>query len=201
MVFPDDISPAALEHDPSVIFVLDSSLRIAYCNTAWDRFAAANGGNDLLRPAPIGRSLVDSIGEPLSAFYESAYQGVLHSLEPWRHFYECSSPATFRKFSMHVLPLRSTGGLLVVNSLCVERPHGLGAGPPSEAAYRQADGLIVMCSHCRRTRRTEAVGRDAVGRDAIEQWDWVAEYVAEMPPRTSHGLCKVCLEYYYPRGG
>src|SRR5690242_16519866 len=118
-----EIPAAALENDHSVIFGLDASLRINYCNTAWDRFAAANGGPDLIRPAPIGQLLLDCISGPLAAYYETAFRDVLLGPKPWRHTYECSSPTVFRKFVMHVFPLKQTHGLLVVNSLCVERPH------------------------------------------------------------------------------
>ncbi|MBZ5577327.1 MAG: PAS domain-containing protein [Acidobacteriia bacterium] len=189
MILFDQISVVVLENDPSVIFALDSSLRLVYCNPAWDRFAVANGGAALVRPAPIGKPLLGFIKEPLAAYYETAYQEVLRTLEPWRHLYECSSPSTFRRFAMQVLPMKGHG-LLVVNSLCVERPHDSAPDWSCEAAYRRDDGILVMCSHCRRTRR--------VG--ALEHWDWVAHYVRELPPRTSHGLCPSCLEYYYPDG-
>ena len=55
--------------------------------------------------------------------------------------------------------------------------------------YRDRDGTIVMCSNCRKTRRVGV---------APETWDWVAALVANQPAGVSHGLCKICLEYYYP---
>ena len=183
------IPVAALEQDHSVIFSLDANLRITYCNTAWDRFAAANGGPGLIRPAPLGRSVLDYISGPLAAYYETAFRNALRAAEPWRHVYECSTPAAFRKFVMHVFPDKGTHGLLVVNSLCVERPHEPSQTHLRDADYRAATGLVVMCSHCRRTRRTTAA----------EQWDWVPEYLEHQPAQTSHGLCSPCLEYYYPK--
>src|SRR5579872_1274626 len=167
------IPAAALEHDHSVIFSLDANLRITYCNTAWDRFAAANGGAELIRPAPIGRSLLDYISGPLVPYYETAFRNALSAAQTWRNVYECSSPAVFRKFVMHVFPLKETHGLLVVNSLCVERPHEPSHEPRCDAAYRAPNGIVVMCSHCRRTRRSHG----------SEQWDWVPEYVEHQPPR------------------
>lgn len=101
--------------------------------------------------------------------------------------YECSSPTIFRKFMMHVFPLKKTPGLLVVNSLCVERPHEASHESPCGAGYRSSHGVVVMCSHCRRTKRSES----------SDHWDWVPEYVERLPPNTSHGLCNLCLEYYY----
>jgi hypothetical protein len=37
------------EDDPSVVYVLDDDLRLAYCNKAWDEFAEHNGGAHLRR--------------------------------------------------------------------------------------------------------------------------------------------------------
>lgn len=187
MTLFNPISTAALENDPAVIFALDAHLRIAYCNTAWDRFAASNGGAAFIRPKPIGKPLLDFIGKPLAAYYEAAYHEVLRTGEPWRHLYECSSPTVFRRFAMQVLPMNGAG-LLVVNSLCIERAHDVAHGSFSEAAYRRPDGIVVMCSHCRRTRRA----------GIAEHWDWVADFVREPPHQTSHGLCPPCFEYYYP---
>jgi hypothetical protein len=183
------IPAAALEQDHSVIFGLDESLRLTYCNTAWDRFAAANGGLELIRPAPIGQPLLGYISGPLAAYYEMAFHDVLRDAQPWHHVYECSSPAAFRKFVMHVFPVKQTHGLLVVNSLCVERPHEPSHTQRRDPDYRGTNGILVMCSHCRRTRRSAA----------SEQWDWVPEYVEHQPPKTSHGLCNPCLEFYYPK--
>jgi hypothetical protein len=184
-----EIPAAALEQDPSVIFALDSTLHITYCNAAWDHFAAANGGPGLVRPAPIGRPLLAYINGPLAGYYGGALRHVLKTGAPWRHTYECSSRATFRKFLMHVFPVRKTQGLLVVNSLRMERPHELSHDRIGAGDYRTSEGVVVMCSHCRRAQR----------RGSPDQWDWVPEYVEHLPPNTSHGLCNLCLEYYYPK--
>jgi len=184
-----EIPAEVLEQDQSVIFGLDSSLQIVYCNAAWDAFAAANGGCDLLRPAPLGHPLLNYIGGSLAGYYESAYRSVLQTSELWRHVYECSSASVYRKYAMQVLPMKRMRGLLVVNSLCVERPHEPARNGVRPLDYRFANGMVVMCSHCRRTKRS----------DGSEQWDWVPEHVATMPRNTSHGLCGVCFEYYYPK--
>ena len=31
-----------------------------------------------------------------------------------------------------------------------------------------------------------------------DEWDWVPDYVAHMPDATSHGLCRLCVDFYYP---
>ncbi len=57
-----------------------------------------------------------------------------------------------------------------------EKPH---------RAYRDANGLILMCMYCRRTRRANSTS---------EQWDWVEAYVLQMPSNVTHGICKSCMK-------
>lgn len=177
-----------VENDSSVIFTLDEDLQLTYCNPAWDRFAVKNGAAWLRMPAPIGRSVLDAISGPLRSYYESVYKKALGTRQPWGHLYECSSATFSRKFFLQVLPLRASRGLLVINSMRIEHPWEIAPAAALDEIYRDKDRLIVMCSHCRRTRRQEG---------AAEFWDWVADYVAHPPSAVSHGLCQPCLEYYY----
>jgi hypothetical protein len=176
------------EDDRSVIYLLDNNLRIAYCNKAWDEFAERNGGVKLQRTEQVGRRVLDSTAEPLKAFYRSAFERALAEHQHWDHLYECSSPALYREFHMQVLPVQAPPCLVVVNSLVVEKPHERVIRPPLTALYRTSHGVISMCMHCRRTRRSEEP----------EIWDWVPDFVASPPDRVSHGLCPTCLFYYYP---
>ena len=89
---------------------------------------------------------------------------------------------------MFVYPLKARA-LLIVCSLRVEKLHSVPAVEPVEARYRDEHGIMVMCSNCRRTRRSGV---------EPETWDWISEYVAHQPPMVSHSLCDLCLEYYYP---
>jgi hypothetical protein len=77
---------------------------------------------------------------------------------------------------------------VVINSLIVERPHELVASPPLDANYRDSNGLITMCCHCRRVCQVTA-------RSA---WDWVPAFVQSPPANVSHGICTPCLNLYYP---
>jgi hypothetical protein len=63
--------------------------------------------------------------------------------------------------------------------------------PSLEGLYRDEHGLIKRCSNCRRICRP---GPDEEGRPT---WDWVPAYVAQMPPKTSHGTCALCAQFYY----
>lgn len=90
-----EIPAAALEQDTSVIFALDSSLRITYCNAAWDHFAAANGAPELVRPAPIGRSLLEYIRGPVASYYENAFRRVLIAADPGNTCTSAPAPRFF----------------------------------------------------------------------------------------------------------
>jgi hypothetical protein len=80
-------------------------------------------------------------------------------------------------------------GLLVAHSLSQETSHTQPSSPPIESLYRDDQGVLCQCGHCRRVRRA--------GHDSA-QWDWVPDYVAQPPADTSHGLCPLCTQYYFP---
>ena len=55
---------------------------------------------------------------------------------------------------------------------------------PFDRLYRDANGLITMCMYCRRTRRN---------LPSPDQWDFVEAFAVSAPSRTTHGICKACL--------
>jgi hypothetical protein len=179
---------AELEDDQSVVYLLDNHLRIVCCNRAWDEFAEHNGGVHLRRTEQFGRHVLESTAEPLKAFYRSAFERALAEHQRWEHLYECSSPGLYREFHMQVLPLQAPPSLIVVNSLVVEKAHERIIQAPLTTLYRTTGGVITMCMHCRRTRRSAG----------SNMWDWVPDFVASPPDDISHGLCPICFSYYYP---
>jgi hypothetical protein len=176
-----------LESDPAVIYAVDRDLRLTYCNAAWDRFAAGNGGEQIVRRLMVGRSLLDFIPDSLRRFYLEGFARVLETGSPWDHRYDCSDARVRREFHMRVLPLNGGAGLLVINSQIGEKPHRVPASGLPLSAYAGRGGIFTMCCHCRRTRRAD--------NDRV--WDWVPELVSHPPARVSHGLCGVCFEYHY----
>jgi hypothetical protein len=184
-------SVESLDRDGASIFGLWPDFTLACFNEGWRRFAAENGGVQQIARWGLGRSVLDAVSGSLRAFYAAAYRECLNRRSPWEHAYECSSPDRYRQFHLTAYPLGERQGLLVVNSLSIEAPHDpLERRPhqPVESMYRDARGLLHQCSHCRRVRR-------AVGEQA---WDWVPQWVRQCPSGTSHGLCPICLSYYYP---
>jgi len=185
-----DLYRSPLEKDPAVIYALDPELRIVYCNEAWDRFCAANGAAGLRRDSQIGRPILEAIPPVLQPYFRGNYQSVIATGQPWEHSYECSSPTEFRQFRMMACPDPEAKGIVVVNSIWVERAHN----PlerwdqiPDEHVYCSEEGYITMCCHCRRARRWRT-----------SRWDWVADYLRLPPQQVTHGICDVCLNLYYP---
>lgn len=58
-----------------------------------------------------------------------------------------------------------------------------------EERYRQSDGSVAMCMHCRRTKSN---------LPGEELWELVDRFIAQPPLGVSHGLCGPCLEQHYP---
>jgi hypothetical protein len=181
--------------DPASVFGLWPDSRLAYFNSAWTTFAAANGGQPAIGQSwGLGARYLDAIAEPLRPFYRGLLAGAPEpesSRHPVAHQYECSSATRFRMFNMQVYALPERAGFIVVNSLVVEVPHDPDVRPPQAAEpqrYLDAQGTIVQCCHCRRVRRG----------DDPAQWDWVPAWVERSPTGTSHGICAICLGYYYP---
>jgi hypothetical protein len=139
--------------------------------------------------------VLEVCGEALAPFYRDWYTACLNAdrdkLFPSQHEYDCSSADLYRRFSMTLYPLGEREGLLVVNSLIAESPHGDRQGPAYDAdraVYSDADGLIHQCAHCRKVRHLRENNR----------WDWVPHWVRSSPLETSHGICPNCFDFYYP---
>ncbi len=177
-----------LESDGNAIYGLWPDLTLAYVNPAWNRFAAENGGEPAISTQwTLGRCVLEAVTEPLRRYFASNYSRCLRELRPWEHAYECSSADEFREFHMTVFPLGRAEGLLVVNSLRIESAHHRTASPAKEEHYRNKQGIISQCCHCRRIKR--------IGNPP--GWDWVPSWVKRTPERTSHVLCPTCWGFYY----
>ena len=182
-----------LENDPHSVFAIAADYSLIYFNPAFLTFAAENGGEPKVSiQCRLGSNLLDSISGVLRCFYASRFADVLKSGKPWHQEYHCHSPQLFREFHQSVFPLRNGRGLVMINSLKVERPMEIAPGEaqsPIPESYVQDTGLITQCSNCRRTLRN----------DKSSLWDWVPEWVAQSPANTSHSICSTCYDYYWKR--
>ncbi|MCO6432518.1 MAG: hypothetical protein J5J00_16815 [Deltaproteobacteria bacterium] len=181
-----------LDNADGPVFGIWSDYRLAYYNSAWTRFALENGaGADFTEVWGLGRSIMDAVPEVLRPFYIKFFHTAREKaaeLRPVSHVYDCSAPDKYRQFNMTVYPVDSRGWV-IVNSLFVEASHG--APDYNEIAlaqYIEESGLVSQCAHCRRVKDAQCPNK----------WDWVAEWVKRPHPNTSHCLCPVCMDYFYP---
>lgn len=180
----------ALEETDDVVCQIDESFVIRWVNPAWSRFAAANGGEPAISARwSVGSSLLRAITGPQHAFYRDQLRRCMAQGARWTHDYECSSPEKQRLLHLTAYPLKGRG-LLMVHSLVRSTAHEATGwqGPAILDDYRDVQGRITQCGHCRRFRHP----------GDHERWDWIPEWVAQVPLQTSHGLCATCLDHYYP---
>src|SRR6185369_2856820 len=164
----EELSRDTLDRSNDLIFIVDSQLAITYCNPAWDEFALANGGEEVVGPRVIGTDLMSVIPEALRDFYSEVFQRCRQRHLTFDIDYECSSAELYRLLHMNILPLKRSKELAFINSTRVERVHGAErpASPPTDI-YFSAHGMISVCCHCRRTRR----------QGASDVWDWVPVFL------------------------
>jgi hypothetical protein len=197
-----DFTKLLLSYDPKslnafsgAIYGLWADYALAYANPAWFHFAKENGGEpQISNEWGLGRSVLDCVSGEVKAFYESNYAKCLETQERWDHVYECSSDELIRRFHQIVYPLGQGEGLLIVNSLIVQRPFYEGERPacePDDETYLDANGLIHQCAFCRRVKNIREP----------EHWDWVPAWVRQCPDNTSHTYCPTCFAHYFPAPG
>jgi hypothetical protein len=174
----------SFESDPAVIYALDRDDRLAHCNRAWDRFALENNGAAAMRQSQLTHYIFDVIPTSLTTFYRELYESVRTTRKERTHIMECSSPLLLRRFHMSVNPFGESG-LLIVDTLLEETPH-IRESHEAESSYVDGNGIVMICSHCRRTQNVRQP----------ERWDWVPEFLGS-DMRVSHGLCPLCLNYHY----
>lgn len=183
--FAEHFGELELTAEPSTLVAIDPSGVILWLNPAWQRFAEQNGGSDLAQRFGVGALYFDGIAPPLRAYYELAFRESFAARRIFEQEYECSSPAEYRLMRLRALPI-TDGGLLLEHSCVVHQTREWLTSAPVAASYRDEQGVILQCSNCRRVRRADHQG-----------WDWVAAWVAQPPPHCSHGICKVCVGFYW----
>jgi signal transduction histidine kinase len=92
---------------PQVAYVVDRSLRYAYVNQAWERFAEENDGDACLAPAVVGRSWINAISGPDGEHWLGIAEQILAGALPvYREEIPCHSPMTCRFIVVTASPLR-----------------------------------------------------------------------------------------------
>jgi hypothetical protein len=129
-------------------YELDSKNVITAVNPAWEAFALANAGRQLLAEQVVGRRLFDYItGDPTRMYLEALLQTVRRAAAPLVRPYRCDSPGLRRFMEMEIRPLAG-GGLELSHRLLrtqlIERPVSF---TTTAAAGGQ---LLKRCSVCGR---------------------------------------------------
>ncbi len=187
----------AFDAHRSCIYGIRSDLTLAYFNAYWSHFALDNKAPEwIVEPQELlGTSILDYCQGPLQSYYETLYRQILHDHRRRTRDYECSSPEVLRFFHMDIRPLPSedveTQGLLIINSHSTPVQPARRKNPTaplSPEQYIDEHGYMISCSNCRRFQR----------RHDSEAWDWIPDYINDPPAPVSHGICSICLDYYYP---
>lgn len=185
--FAELFDSAQLAAASATLVAIDPEGAILWLNPAWYEFARQNAGEAVLERFDVGANYFDGIAPPLRDFYQETLARVWSEKRIFEQDYECSTPDIRRYLHLRVLPV-SGAGLLLEHSLTIETPNTMQPCPAEDVLYRMPDGVIVQCSNCRRTRRADQSG-----------WDWVPQWVKKVPETMSHGLCEVCVGFYWGR--
>lgn len=180
---------------PDAAVLLDLEGTVLFANDAWERFARAGGG---LGEAEIGKRLLDAIQgkesrDLLGLLLELAAREPVAGTRSLS--VERNGPDLARLVNMLVSPVLAGSepiGLTVVQRIVRELPacevYEIVDGSPAE--YRNAAGMLVQCSCCRRTRRPADP----------EQWDFVPALVNAPAAEVEFGFCPLCHELHSPLG-
>ncbi|NTV51680.1 MAG: hypothetical protein HGA76_01515 [Candidatus Firestonebacteria bacterium] len=185
--YVDHLDLNALTQSEDVVYVVDEQMNLKAYNPAWETFALNNNGASVLEKYPLGKSITAAFPEKIRTHYVNGYSQALKTGDRFDQDYECSSPNQYRLFHQIAYPLPAGRGLVITNHLVVTGEINrmkYAFGPK----YRNADGFVVQCCHCR-TVKNQA---------DPERWDWVPSLVEHPDIKTLHSVCANCLDQYFP---
>jgi hypothetical protein len=164
------------------VCVLDPEDRIIYCNSAWDRFALANDGEQATFDHVKGISVLSVCAHDLQGFYRQMLNQCRTTRLTISHGYACPTPAVSRAARM---TLRPHGEYISVqHTILSETKH-----PDTPLIFDESyikNGLVRMCANCRRAYN-----------HASSSWEWLPQLLVQLPSNATHGLCKPCSVFYY----
>lgn len=179
--------------DPALL--LDPSGTILFVNEAWEGLArAAGGGSACLGAALVGTRWLDHVhgDAPRQRHAALLERAARPGAEAVVQLNEANDAGTARLVATRLEPVVAGPGLVagvtVVHRIVRERPIAevYPPVPLDGTRWRAADGAVVQCSCCRRTRRPESA----------DEWDLVPELLVVPPPETRYDYCALCLELH-----
>jgi hypothetical protein len=198
--FADEIRLLARRVEPALL--LDRRGVILFVNEAWERFAQANGGDDLVTARGlVGTRWFDQIsGEEPRRLHRLLLERAARRLGAGPdgaviQLNESNTPEVARLVATELTPLSGPGGevtsLAIVHRTVRERPMA-DVYPPVERAperWRGPQG-IIQCSCCRRVERPEEP----------TEWDLSVALLLQPTADTRFAYCPLCLALHYPGG-
>ena len=181
-----------LEESKYSIYCISEDLKLIYVNPTWINFAKENGATKaFLNNIPLEKPITKGIyGKNTKNFYTENYLKVFKTGKPWRHEYECSTINEFRKFQQDTYPIKDGSILVIKNTLTIQLPIekvGRIEFKAIKKRYTNTNGFVTQCSNCRCTQR-------AIEADV---WDWVPDWIENIPKNFSHSICPICFDYYW----
>lgn len=200
-MYRSDTLHAALDQEAHVVMLVENDGTISFLNREWTLSAhrdSAPGGCD--PKAVLGRPYLDFVAGAIRPHVAEAFNRAA-ALSPgfdsvWLHG-ECNTSTLRRLLTTRISPLWEQGGegnaagLLVHHQLRVVGALDAHYALVEHAidALRDDRQLIVQCGCCRRVREPQS------GR-----WSMCVALLQVSAKDTSHGLCELCVETYYPPG-
>jgi hypothetical protein len=196
--FVDEVRLLARLDDPALL--LERSGVILFVNLAWDRFALANRGDELVMSRGLlGTRWFEQIaGEEPRRLHRVLLERAARRRGPGRggavvQLNESNTPDLARLVATELRPVPGPGGEVV--SLAIV--HRLVRQRPLDEVYPQVEGAperwrgeegIVQCSCCRRVARPEDP----------DEWDLSIDLLLEPAPDTCFAYCPLCLSLHHP---
>lgn len=171
----------------SVAYWIDPADRIVAVNEAWDAFARANSGEEVLADAVIGQPLRRYIADATTAsIYHRLFERARGSSRPVTITFRCDSPGERRLFEMSLT--RAPERLIAAKVRALDVKPRAPILVLSATCARSGD-WVRMCGWCHRVDG----GGDAwiELEEAIER---LAIFHRGPPPRVTHAVCEPCTE-------
>lgn len=181
---------ADLNASTNTIYLVWSDLTIAFLNDAWFEFARENQGNiSYFKTFGVGSSIDVGGDDPMHQHFLACLTRSLREGRVVAFQYECPTPTTFRLMQVNFLPVTRDLCVISVARVVTSSHQEQGRDPRAGAAcdYEKEDGLISMCSCCRRVR--------VPGTE--HSWDFVPSLIKNPVDNLSHTLCEPCKAYWF----
>lgn len=168
-----------------VIYRVNDQDEIVFVNAAWDQFAASNGGENLLAPQILHRSLWDFIQDLTTS---DLYRRILHrarTVGPVRFTLRCDSPSSRRLLAMHVLG-GGDGAVEFRTTTLREEPRA--AVSLMTAARSDPAAILCMCGWCQKVQVGSSWEEVEVAVQRLHLFD------NTHLPAVTHGICPSCYQ-------